>query len=368
MCSSSAPDMSGANAAALAQAELSKEQLAWAKEIYAETAPDRAASTARANAVSDAQLTALTKQTALTDDYADYNKTTFRPLEQSIVADANSYDTVGKTNEAVGKAQADVNAGFSSAQAQQSRSLSRMGVNPSSGRALAMGNQTAIAQAASLAGASSAARDKIELQGYARKMDAANMGRGLASSQATSAGVALNQGNSAAANGMQSGAINAQGNQIMTQGYAGAQSGLAGASQTYLGMANVEQRAGDNSALMGALGTVAGAYIGKPSDKNIKNSRKKISGKASLDQIKNLPSNEQWRYNKGSLADDGGKTHQGHMAQDVQRVMGDKAAPGGKVINLEMMASAGLSAIKEVAKGQEKLDRRLVTLENARRK
>lgn len=261
MCSSDAPDMSGANAAALQQANLSKEQLDWAKQIYAETAPDRAAATARANLVSEAQMTALDSQTALTNDYADYNKSTFRPLEQRIVADANSYDTEGKTNQAIEKAQADVNAGFSNAQAQQSRSLSRMGVTPNSGKALAIGNQTAISKAAALAGASSAARDKIELQGYARKMDAANMGRGLASSQATSAGVALNQGNSAVANGMRSGDINAQGNQIMTQGYAGAQSGLAGAANTYGNIANIQQKAGDDSGLWSAVGSIGGAAV-----------------------------------------------------------------------------------------------------------
>lgn len=356
MCSSDAPDMSGANAAALAQAELSKEQLAWAKEIYAQTAPDRAASTARANAVSDAQLTALTKQTELTDDYADYNKSTFRPLEQGIVADAVAYDTVGKTNEAVGKAQADVNSGFSSAQAQQSRSLSRMGVNPSAGKALALGNQTAIAQAAALAGASNAARDKIELQGYARKMDAANMGRGLASSQATSAGVALNQGNSAVANGMQSGQINAQGNQIMTQGYAGAQSGLASAGQTYMGIANVEQRAGDNSGLMGALGQLGGAMIYK-SDKNTKKNIKPQNGKASLAAMRKIPVSK-WDYKKGK--GDGG-AHVGPMAQDVRKGLGDSTAPGGKVIDMISMAGHTLSAIKEI-------DKRLTTLESGRRK
>jgi hypothetical protein len=367
MCSS-APNTDGMNAAALAQADMSKEQLAWAKEIYAQTAPDRAAAVTRANAVSDAQMTALNKQTALTDDYANYNKTTFRPLEQGIVRDAATFDSEANQAKAAGLALADVNQGFSSAREQNTRAMSRMGVNPSSGRSLAMGNQTAIAQAAAQAGAMTKARSDTQLQGYARKMDAANMGRGLASSQATSAGVALSQGNSAVANGMQSGNINAQGNQIMTQGYAGAQSGMAGAGSTYGNIASIEQKAGDNSAIWGALGGVAGAYLGKPSDKNIKNSRKKISGKASLDQIKNLPSNESWRYNKGSIADDGGKTHQGHMAQDVNRVMGEKAAPGGKVINLEVMASAGLAAIKEVAKGQQKLHKRLTTLENSRRK
>jgi hypothetical protein len=80
-------------AAAMKMSELSAEQLAWAKQVYAETAPDRAAATQRANAVSDAQLESMDTQTALAKDYADYNKSTFRPLEQGIVADAAGYDT-----------------------------------------------------------------------------------------------------------------------------------------------------------------------------------------------------------------------------------------------------------------------------------
>ena len=120
---SDAPDYSGMNAAALAQAEMSKEQLAWAKEIYGETAPDRAAAVKRANAVSDAQMTALNKQTALTDDYANYNKTTFRPLEQGIVRDAATFDSQANQDKAAGLALADVNQGFSSARDQNTRAL-----------------------------------------------------------------------------------------------------------------------------------------------------------------------------------------------------------------------------------------------------
>jgi hypothetical protein len=355
MCSS-APDTSGMNAAALAQADMSKEQLAWAKEIYAQTAPDRANATARANAVSDAQMTALNKQTELTDDYAAYNKGTFRPLEQGIVRDASTFDSQANQDKAAGLALADVNQGSSSARDQNTRAMSRMGVNPSSGRSIAMFNQTAIAQAAAQAGAATKARSDTQLQGYARKMDAANMGRGLASSQATSAGVALSQGNSAVASGMQSGNINAQGNQIMTQGYAGAQSGMAGAGSTYGNISSIQQKAGDNSGTMGALGQLGGAAIFAMSDKNAKKNIKPQSGKASLAAMRKMPVSK-WDYKKGK--GDGG-SHVGPMAQDVRKGLGDATAPGGKVIDMISMAGHTLSAIKEI-------DKRLMTLESARR-
>lgn len=354
MCSS-APNTDGMNAAAVAQADLSKEQLAWAKQIYAETAPDRAAATARANKVSDAQLTALEKQTELTDDYANYNKSTFRPLEKGIVEDAKAFDTEGERERLAGLATADVNQGFANAEGQQQRAQQRIGLNPNSGRSLAMGNQTAIAKAAALAGASTKARSDATLQGYARKMDAANMGRGLSSAQATSAGVALNQGNSAVASGMAPGRIAAEGSQIMSDGFSGAQRGLSGASQTFGNIASIQQKADDNSGLWGAIGSIGGAMI--KSDKNAKKNIKPHSGKASLAAFRKMPVSK-WNYKKGH--GDGG-AHVGPMAQDVRKGLGDHTAPGGKMIDMISMAGHTLSAIKEI-------DKRLLSLESGTRK
>ena len=363
MCSS-APDTSGMNAAAVSQANLSKEQLDWAKQLYADTAPDRAAATARANTVSDAQLAALNKQTALTDDYAAYNKGTFRPLEQSIVADANNFNTPERIDAAVGKATADVNSGFSNVQGQQQRSLARMGVNPNSGKALALGNQTAIAQAAALAGASNKARTDTETLGRAMKMDAASLGRNLPATQATSAGLAVNQGNAAVASGMQSGNINAQGANIMTQGYSGAQSGLAGAANTYGNIAGIQQRAdAAGGAAFGALGQVAGQFAGSAagstwlaalSDKKAKKNIKKVSGKASLAAFRKMPVSN-WDYKTGK--GDGGN-HTGPMAQDVRKGLGNSVAPGGKMIDMISMSGHQVNAIKELDKRLAKVEKR----------
>jgi len=260
MCSS-APDTSGMNAAAVSQANLSAEQLAWAKDIYAQTAPDRAAATARANQISDAQLEAMNTQTGLAKDYGDYNRTTFRPLEQGIVADAQAYDTPDRVAANVGRAEADVNAGFSNAREQQTRSLARMGVNPSSGRALALGNQTAIAQAASLADASNKARLDTETVGRAMKMDAAGLGRNLPSNQATTAGLAVNAGNASLASGLAPLNVNASGNQIMTSGFGGAAAGLGSAANIYGSIAGVENSTNSsNNAVIGGLGSAVGTY------------------------------------------------------------------------------------------------------------
>lgn len=355
-----APDTTGMNASALAQANLSKEQLAWAKDIYAQTAPDRAAATARANQISDAQLAAMNTQTGLANDYADYNKTTYRPLESSIVADAQNYNTPDRVAANVGRAQADVQQGFANAEQQQARQLSRMGVNPNSGRSLALSNQNAIAEASSLAGASNKARLDTETIGRAMKMDAAGLGRNLATNQATTAGLAANAGNASLNSGLAPGQINAQGNQIMQNGFSGASNSMNSAGNIYGNMASIEQKAGDNSGLWGALGTVAGGVAGaasKPwwltsSDKNTKKNIKPVTGKASLAAIKKMPVSN-WNYKKGM--GDGGN-HTGPMAQDVRKGLGDGVAPGGKMIDMISMSGHQTNAIKE-------LDRRLAKVE-----
>ena len=83
-------------------------------------------------------------------------------LQDQQVKDAATFNTEDKANELAGKASADVNAAFASAEGQNGRALARMGVNPNSGKSLAIGNQTAIAKAAALAGAATGARTSAE--------------------------------------------------------------------------------------------------------------------------------------------------------------------------------------------------------------
>lgn len=95
-------------------------------------------------------------------------------LQDTMLADAKSFNLGERTNQMLGEASADVNSAFSSARDQQSRGLSRMGVNPNSGKALAMGNQTSIAQAAAQAGAASKTRQAAKAEGFALTDRASN--------------------------------------------------------------------------------------------------------------------------------------------------------------------------------------------------
>ena len=366
----SEPDTSGMNAAALQQAALSKEQLDWAKQIYAESAPDRAKAIERAGEVSDAQLALMKQSGDISQDYYDYQKGTFRPLEQGIVDDSINFDTAARRDSEAAQAQADIGSAGDAARISLARDLASRGGDVNSGNFTASLANAGVREAAAKAGAGNAARKNVELQGYARKMDAANLGRSLASNQATSAGLALNAGNASAGNAASVGNITAQGNQIMNQGYSGAQSGLAGAAGTYGNLANINARANNNSGAWGALGGVAGQFAGSKtgsdligkgltwamSDKNAKKNIKPVSGQASLAALRKIPV-KNWDY-KESQGD--GKNHTGPMAQDVRKSLGDATAPGGKMIDMISLAGHTVNAIKQ-------LDKRMARLESAKR-
>lgn len=213
--------------------------------------------------ISQAEINMMEANQQRADEYANYERSTFRPLERSIVADAASFDTEAKREELAGKAAADVNMAFTNARGQENRALERMGVNPNSGRFAALNSQLTLGQTAALAGAKNQARENAEQMGFARKMDAAGLGRGLASNASTAYGVALASGDSAGKNSMAAG-------NFMGQGYAGAQQGYSSAASSYGTAGNIygqefqgrmqgymaDQQA--QSALMGGLGQAVG--------------------------------------------------------------------------------------------------------------
>jgi Chaperone of endosialidase len=359
MCSPSAPDMSGQTAVANRQAALSEEQLRWMQQIYNETAPQRADAIRRANLISDQQLDSARQQDRIAADYDHYNRETFRPLEQGIVKEATEYDTPLRREQAAAEAQGNVGSLADATRGTAMREMAARGVDPSSGSSAIALSRGAIGQAAATAAAGNDARTRVETVGAAKKMDAASLGRGLASSQATSAGLALTAGNSSSNNAQVGGNVTAQGAQMINQGYAGAQGGLAGAAHTFQGITDSTVQANNaNNGMWGAVGQVAGAYAGSGagssalaafSDKNIKEDRKPVNPKTSLAAISKMPV-DSWKYKRGSVADDGGKTHVGPMAQDMRKGLGDATAPGGKVIDLISANGHLFNAVKQLAK------------------
>jgi len=256
-----APDTSGQQQAALMSAQLSAEQLAWAKQLYAETAPDRAAAQERANKISDLQAQQMERSTAIADEQYSRYKTRFQPTEDRIVAEANSYDTVDRQNSEAAKAVTDVQGQYTAALAAQDADLKSMGVNPNDGRFAAMKQQGTTAAALAQAQAANNARQNVQQQGWARRMDAAGLGKGVISNQATQAGIASQAGNGAL-NASNSGlAAGQSGAGIMQTGYNGALQGQSIAGNIYGDISR--QQSSANAAGMQGFGAVAGAFIGR---------------------------------------------------------------------------------------------------------
>ena len=204
-------------------------------------------------------------------------------MQDTLAQDARSFNTEDKANELAGKAMADVNQGFANADGQQTRALARMGVNPSSGKALAMGNQTAIAKATALAAAGSGARDRARTEGYALTDRAANALAGYPAMgmQATGAGAGFGASGTNIAN---------QGLAGMNSGYgaAGTMAGQMGSNATGMFGAQASYKVGADKAaadanpmgaLLGAGATLGSAYIRGPigSDRRLKQDIKLVS-------------------------------------------------------------------------------------------
>jgi len=99
---------------------------------------------------------------------------TFAPLNRRIVAEAPI-----NSNDLVDQAALDTNLSFDKARGIQERSLSRMGINPNSGRFQGLQQQLQLAQAAAEAGARTRARRAGRREGFGRMLSAAGLGQNL---------------------------------------------------------------------------------------------------------------------------------------------------------------------------------------------
>jgi hypothetical protein len=184
-------------------------------------------------------------------------------MQDKQVSDAREFNTEDRQNELAGKAGADVEQSFDGAQAGQTRNLARMGVTPDAGRALALGNQTAIAKADASVGARMQTRAQGRAEGYALTDRAAGslagypaMGMQASGNGAGFGANGINMAN-AGLQGLNSGSMSAA-------GIAGQMGTNAGGM--YGSMGNIYNQANQNAnnsgnGFMGAFGTLGGAAI-----------------------------------------------------------------------------------------------------------
>jgi hypothetical protein len=154
---------------------------------------------AQNQAIEQRQLDLSERNQDVADEYNTYNKTVFRPLETGLVSEAANAGSATEQEIAAGKAGAAVQHTSAQSREAASRNLARMGISANSGRALAVNANLDAQTALGSAAAQNTARDAAKQLGWAKRMDAASLGRNLPSAQATSASLA-NQGLAGAAN------------------------------------------------------------------------------------------------------------------------------------------------------------------------
>lgn len=250
--------------AAQQNAALGKEALDFQKQMYEEYKPYMIDAANTAQEASKLQMGIAQDQAAQATDYQNYMKDTFRPVEQSMVDEAMSYNDGVEGNRMAGEAAAQVGQSFGIGQRTMDRQMADQGINVSDGAYGANKRLMALKQATASAGAMNKARQDAKTIGWAKKADAASLGRGLAGNQATSAQLAVGAANAGAGTSAGAGSGVLQGAGMMQQGFGTAMQGNTSAGNLYLGQYNAQSNAAaQDNGLFGALGTLGGAWIGK---------------------------------------------------------------------------------------------------------
>ena len=255
--------------AARIQSELGREQLAFARDQYERTAP-------MLESIANQQMQAQKEQMDQARDYYNYQRDVFRPLERSIVQDAQDFNTEAYREQLASQAAADAGRAFGISQQQNQRAMAAMGINPNSGRFAGMQQAAGLQQAATRAAAMTGTRRQAEQMGYARQLDAAGLGRGLAGASLGAYGGATGAG-SAAGQSAQSAGQNFMGNMAL-----GANTIATGQKMNLSGLSNILNNQtktyintsgsllGDIGGALGGAASVYSAFSDRRMKENVK--------------------------------------------------------------------------------------------------
>lgn len=340
--------------AALKNAELGEDWLEFAREQFGVANERQTELDELTKRIGEEQLKTQDRANRWSEEDRARWEESFRPIEDRLIEDATGWDSEERLEELSAEAKAGVMSNAHAAQRQNERQMASMGIDPRSGRFAGIDRASDLSTALAAAGAQNQARSQARSQGMALRADAANMGRGLPSQAAASAGLGLQAGGMA-----QGGSLNAAANQranvgIMGQGFGAAMQGYSNQANTLnqqyqnqLSAWSANQQAAGN--MWGGIGQLAGTVgtMALASSEEYKTDKKQI-GDSALDAVNNMPV-ESWKYKREAQGKDLGpsvippddKTHVGTYAEDFQREtgMGDgKSIPVGDAIGVTMKA------------------------------
>jgi hypothetical protein len=237
-------------------AAVSREQLAWAKETYAQ---DRNVT----KQFLDIMLPAMEQEAAAGAENRERYKSVFQGMEDDLVAEAKDFATPQRQEVEAGRALADVSMQFDNQRKSALAQLESFGVDPSMARYGALDRAVRTAQAAGAAGAANAARVQTENIGRGLRGEVINIGKGMPANIAQAYQTAQQSGGGAVQSNL---ATTASGANTMGTGvqWSGQQQGflqnwgrnIDGQGAAY---AADQQRAAQESAGWGAL---AGGVLG----------------------------------------------------------------------------------------------------------
>jgi hypothetical protein len=187
--------------AAMSAAEMERETALDTLNYYRERDSQSFSLQRESNAISrrvaNSQVALMDQQKQQSGEYFSRLKSVFWPVEDQLVKDATEYDTQARRDGESAEAVAEVGMQTDAAKAANERQMMRMGVNPAAARFQAMNNQIGLQAATAKAGAGNAARDKVEQQGWARRLDVTALGKGLPGASNSSASTSTGAGNAA---------------------------------------------------------------------------------------------------------------------------------------------------------------------------
>jgi hypothetical protein len=221
-----------------AQIRQGDELIAFNKQVYDEGKARQSDIDAINKQVVTQNLAMSQKAGERADEAYDFYKTNGRPVIEKALNDANTFDSQGNIDAARGRASGDVAQAYDAAQEQSQRALTRMGVNPSSGRFLALQNRLAADKAANMAGAQTNAEQGIRDQAIGMRQQGSNLAMGMPAQSTAQAGQGSGMGVAAAGVAGQGGAQNAALGATAIQGMAQGAGIYGSAAGGYANLAN----------------------------------------------------------------------------------------------------------------------------------